>query len=466
MVPAATVFSVSSVLEDEYDVLLQVLKQTEADCQQQTRRFVPLSCDREHYLGRGAYGMVWKAWDSYQHCFVAIKIIRPSLFSTKDDRQRALYVKRLLRERRLFRYLHQRQLCSSVLFVPELYETIPSSVSSRPSDGMVMEYFDQSLYPFLSHTRNMSLRRILSVMYQLTLCLWHIHAAGIVHRDIKPDNCLMRFRKSSSHNTSEDRRQTMSEIDAIRIGDFGLARFVSPTNNDADKENNKEQDLEFMTSYVTSRPYRSPEILMGATDYSYKADIWSLGCLFVEMWNDGFHAFAGKDTDEQFISILEFTGLPTKPDDLLPSLHEKEILTRIFKQLSTKPRFVHTPKPISRLLTSSPLLIDRMPLHVQDLLQWMLTFSHDKRPSAEQVLRHRSFQVFFDETHIQQPICIAPPCSLETTTIEEEEEETTTKSSLSKEEDDFSSSSSSSTSSTSSLAVLVGSHVVGRSLLV
>ena len=57
----------------------------------------------------------------------------------------------------------------------------------------------------------------------------------------------------------------------IQICDFGLAR-VSEPNEDSS-----------MTQEVVTQYYRSPEILMGATYYSYEIDIWSVGCIFAEL---------------------------------------------------------------------------------------------------------------------------------------------------------------------------------------
>ena len=57
----------------------------------------------------------------------------------------------------------------------------------------------------------------------------------------------------------------------LQICDFGLARVSEPDEDTT------------MTQEVVTQYYRSPEILMGATHYSYEIDIWSVGCIFAEL---------------------------------------------------------------------------------------------------------------------------------------------------------------------------------------
>ena len=46
--------------------------------------------------------------------------------------------------------------------------------------------------------------------------------------------------------------------------------------------------------------YRAPEILLGNGNYDYKADIWSIGCIFAEFLNKGFPLLPGKNELNQF----------------------------------------------------------------------------------------------------------------------------------------------------------------------
>ena len=63
----------------------------------------------------------------------------------------------------------------------------------------------------------------------------------------------------------------------LKICDFGLARALIP-------------DLKFkagiLTDYVATRWYRSPELLLGYTDYGPEVDMWAIGCIMGEL-SDG-----------------------------------------------------------------------------------------------------------------------------------------------------------------------------------
>lgn len=91
-------------------------------------------------------------------------------------------------------------------------------------------------------------------MQQLLSGLQHCHERGILHRDIKASNLLV------------DKSGT------LKIADFGLANFFPPKQ--------KHQ----LTSRVVTLWYRSPELLLGSTDYGVGIDLWSAGCLLAEMF--------------------------------------------------------------------------------------------------------------------------------------------------------------------------------------
>ncbi|KAF8371231.1 hypothetical protein PRIPAC_77660, partial [Pristionchus pacificus] len=82
-----------------------------------------------------------------------------------------------------------------------------------------------------------------------------------------------------------------------KVLDFGLARLISPSVADR------------MTTYVTTRYYRAPEVVLGLP-YSEKADVWSIGCIFAELITRRV-IFQGKDKVTQWNEIVKIMGTPS-----------------------------------------------------------------------------------------------------------------------------------------------------------
>ena len=126
------------------------------------------------------------------------------------------------------------------------------------------------------------------IIYQLLKALKYIHSARLLHRDIKPSNILI----DSSCK--------------IKLCDFGLCRSI------ADDDVTDASGL-VLTDYVATRWYRSPEILMGSTNYTEGLDLWSVACILGEMFR-GRPLIPGSSSMHQVEKIFELTGNPTASD--------------------------------------------------------------------------------------------------------------------------------------------------------
>lgn len=105
----------------------------------------------------------------------------------------------------------------------------------------------------LSHCTLLQASHIKYIVYQILRALKYLHSANVIHRDLKPSNLAI-----------------SGECD-ITVLDFGLARTVSQTGD-------------FLTAYVISRWYRSPEVIYwNNVSYNAKADLWSVGCIMAEL---------------------------------------------------------------------------------------------------------------------------------------------------------------------------------------
>lgn len=88
------------------------------------------------------------------------------------------------------------------------------------------------------------------------------------------------------------------------LADLGSAKEVVyvPCESDPGQSN-----IEKSVSYIVSRYYRAPELILGQECYSYKIDLWSAGCIIAEMFL-GHPLFMGKNSQDQLFRIATVLG--------------------------------------------------------------------------------------------------------------------------------------------------------------
>ena len=226
--------------------------------------------------------------------------------------------------------------------------------------NIVMGYLPMNLEEFIAQYRNQKLYTpplyTKLFAFQLFAGLHYLHSLGIMHRDLKPANVLVN-----------------PETGELKICDFGSAKRFS----------NHEKSI----PYIASRFYRAPELNMGCQNYSSPIDIWSAGCIIVEMVNGGIPLFQGCNTIDQLHEIAEVIGKPT-PVDMSSFQHEKKNFYENFDD--------------SRISS----LKQKLPSHVKDdlldLLNSIFVYQPKKRPTAYQLMQHRYFDELF-LTKIRMP---------------------------------------------------------------
>eukprot|EP01114_Cavostelium_apophysatum_P020515 TRINITY_DN6900_c0_g1_i1.p1 TRINITY_DN6900_c0_g1~~TRINITY_DN6900_c0_g1_i1.p1 ORF type:complete len:599 (-),score=81.49 TRINITY_DN6900_c0_g1_i1:1138-2913(-) len=181
-------------------------------------------------LGKGAFGVVWKAIHKPSEMEVAIKIMNTYEIEIAS-------------------------LCKTSYFGNST-TTIFEVYSHKGNFWIVMEFCNRGSLEdvALRSKRSFSEKQIANITEEILLGLSAIHDRDIIHRDIKGRNIMAKE----------------TAVSSIKIGDFGLAVEMGPNRQ-------KKQHGQAGTPL-----WMAPEMLKGV-GYTYKADIWSLGITIIEM---------------------------------------------------------------------------------------------------------------------------------------------------------------------------------------
>ena len=211
-------------------------------------------------LGDGTYGSVVKAVNINSKEEVAIKKMKKKFYSWEECMA--------LREIKSLRKLNHQQIV-------KLKEVI------RVNDDLyfVFEYMEQNIYQLMKERKSgFPEHEIKSIMYQSLLGLAYMHKHGFFHRDMKPENLLVK-------------------TDAVKIADFGLAREI--------------RSRPPFTDYVSTRWYRAPEILLRSTNYNSPVDIFACGAIMAELYLLR-PLFPGNNETDQIYKTCAVLGSPTQ----------------------------------------------------------------------------------------------------------------------------------------------------------
>uniref|UniRef100_A0A3Q0RUQ4 Mitogen-activated protein kinase 15 n=1 Tax=Amphilophus citrinellus TaxID=61819 RepID=A0A3Q0RUQ4_AMPCI len=293
---------------------------------------ISLKYEIKKRLGKGAYGIVWKAADRQTGEIVAVKKIFDA-FRNRTDAQRT------------FREIMFLQEFGDHPNIVKLLNVIRAQ--NDKDIYLIFEYMDTDLHAVIKKGTLLKDIHKRYVMYQLLKAVKYLHSGNVIHRDQKPSNVLL------------------DSDCVVKLCDFGLARSLNQIQEDSGNP--------ALTEYVATRWYRAPEILLGSTRYTKGVDMWSLGCILGEMLL-GKALFPGTSTINQIEKIMSAIPHPSTEDILAI---KSEYGSSVIQRMLLKPQV-----PLEGLLQPS------VPPDALDLLKGFLVFNPDKRLTAEQALQH------------------------------------------------------------------------------
>ncbi|KAJ3389689.1 Dual specificity tyrosine-phosphorylation-regulated kinase [Entophlyctis sp. JEL0112] len=322
-------------------------------------------------LGKGSFGQCVKCFDHKLKRNVAIKIIR----NKKRFEQQGLIEVKVLERLKV-------DESGKNNYAVQMHE----SFTFRGHLCISFEILGINLYEWTKAGgyRGIHTGLIKRFAFQILKCLELLSMNDIVHCDLKPENILL----------ADPSYLQPNRYDLAPVPDSGYNRsssFLPPDFKPSNPQYNlKVIDLgsscfsnEKVYTYVQSRFYRSPEVILGMS-YNVAIDMWSFGCILAELFL-GYPLFPGENELQQLALIMEIFGVP--PMDVL----ERGSRSKLFFDLATgSPRIVtdnkgKRRKPNSKTLANVLRTNDSVFI---EFLQGCLEWNPDLRFTPTEALAH------------------------------------------------------------------------------
>ena len=207
-------------------------------------------------LGKGTYGTVYKARKKGCDKFFAIKKI-------KNELDNEGIPSTALREIAILKKMKNPNVVN-----------VEGIAFNKKHIELCLEYCKYDLKKLIDSKKHDSsfynVKFVKNMMYQLLKGVEHLHSHKILHRDLKPQNILV-----------DDNGWI------LKLADFGLSRVYSIPIRPYTKE-------------VLTLWYRAPEMMLGINNYAIGLDIWSIGCIFVELYLGKPFVMGDSEIDQLF----------------------------------------------------------------------------------------------------------------------------------------------------------------------
>ncbi|PAA73913.1 hypothetical protein BOX15_Mlig014560g2 [Macrostomum lignano] len=239
-------------------------------------------------IGKGSFGQVVKCHDHKTNTQVALKMVRNEKRFTRQAAEEIRILEQLRRQ--------DRGNTNNIVHILEHF-------NFRNHVCITFELLSINLYELIKKNKfqGFSLQLVRKFAHSILQCLDLLNRNKIIHCDLKPENILLKCQGRSG----------------LKVIDFGSSCY----------------EHQRIYTYIQSRFYRAPEVIMGAK-YSMPIDMWSFGCILAELYT-GVPIFPGEDEADQLACIMEIFGQP--PARLL----EASKRAKLFFSSRGLPRYCH-----------------------------------------------------------------------------------------------------------------------------
>ncbi|MCD7716107.1 MAG: serine/threonine protein kinase [Lachnospiraceae bacterium] len=229
-------------------------------------------------IGQGGFGITYRAYDTNLGTVIAVKEFYPSGYVNRAENETKVSVfpgeKARDYEKMLTRFLEEARSAALFWKEPDIVNVL-AFFESNCTAYMIMEYIEGTLLKqCLRDCGRMEQQEACAYMCAILTALSKIHARGIIHRDIGPDNIFL---------TGET---------SVKLLDFGTARF-------------QEADDEETRSVVIKPGYSPPEQYHSKGKQDVRMDIYAAGAVFFQMLT-GRRPEEARDRRER--GHLDFSG--------------------------------------------------------------------------------------------------------------------------------------------------------------
>lgn len=253
------------------------------------QRAVGAGYELRELIGRGGFGVVYRAWDRRLERDVAIKALRHDLFHTAEVLQR------FQREARSVAKLRH----ANILPVYTVGDGEGIAFMVMPLIRGV------SLKEYMATHGRLPRNEAIRISVNVAGALEQAHQVGIIHRDIKPENILLE---------GDDRH--------VLLADFGIAKSIQSAG-----------EATASGVIVGSPPYMSPEQAGGERELDARTDVYSLGTLLYEMLS-GQRPYPA--VGFQQLVAQHVTSEPTELRQLMPEL-PSSVASVVMKAIAKRP---------------------------------------------------------------------------------------------------------------------------------